>query len=807
MSNNSMESLLAWMKVKTRLLDWGMIVALERSKANLLMRQEYIRRFDSGSYLPPIRGEVSIVDNRWMQVISDFVMDVPLLSFENANLNDSKAMLTMSVVGGSQLTLSKESVGWKVEKVDEIDPLQGPKLYLDLLLHQVPGDVDVDGRIMLDLKKSDNFRLTFGETAEEQRLGGNFFKDLFNQLSDDKRIWPLGRIERGTNESMRPKSFGLRTQASGAAARDPRSSEHGNGAILAFVRMEDSTKEGEFPGENSDFRYLIPDDAEKDYSATVLFDWARLSPMLGWQQQLIDSVKTLFSTDDLEYLYNAENELDTVVVKSGGITIGVDHEYRFPLTIEHVTVEAIVKRKASVVLANSDQPFTLTLSSRGASMRWRSECLEDLELYYTDHNSDTVGPIDMGVDMIYELEAVFELVDVAGSDGKVETVMKPAIFNMSISPMYDEPIEQKESARGIAELILGLVLYLFVKTLEGIHTQFGESSIRSKLHVQVLSASIALKPLIDDLIKMSFGQAITHEQIRSPHDIGYFGRINPTQTSFVINPMQPLVSGGVPQQFRTEPTIPGVQWAVEALVEDAGDPGDIDANGLYNPPVAASIEGRFKRVRVTATDPGSGYRTSALVTVLVNELSIHPLIQICDIGNSVELKAGSLSEDELLWSIKNPVANESGEVRPSDKPEGDHVYHHGPQVPDKTYVLDEIEVKNRRTNQTRSVHVLALQGTPGLTVKMLSTDISQGQVQLEGLVNNKPKSPVWTLPLGGPGSIDASTGLYQADPTATERFVLIFAELDDPDWGKFEGHLILPLPLLEFPQVLEVLSQ
>ena len=151
------------------------------------------------------------------------------------------------------------------------------------------------------------------------------------------------------------------------------------------------------------------------------------------------------------------------------------------------------------------------------------------------------------------------------------------------------------------------------------------------------------------------------------------------------------------------------------------------------------------------------------------------------------------------------MAGESGEVKPSDKPEGDHTYHHGPVVDNKTYVLDEIEVKSA-SGSTRTVHVLALQKLPGTTVSIDSIDPITGVVQLKAFVNGSPKVAEWSLPLDGPGSIDA-TGLYRAAPTATERFVLIFALVDAGEWGQFEGHLILPMPLVEFPEVLEVLTQ
>jgi hypothetical protein len=190
-----------------------------------------------------------------------------------------------------------------------------------------------------------------------------------------------------------------------------------------------------------------------------------------------------------------------------------------------------------------------------------------------------------------------------------------------------------------------------------------------------------------------------------------------------------------------------------------------------------------------------------LVTVLLNELSVNPLIQVCDVGATVELAAGSLGGDRLQWSIKNPVPGESGEIRPSDKPGGDHTYHQGPSIKDRTYVLDEIEVKNTRTNETRSVRVLAYKKPPGAIMNIVSADPAQGKVQLEVIINGRSKVAEWSLPLGGPGSI-SRTGMYQAPQTTTERYVLIFGSVEDPEWGLFECHLILPLPLVEFPQAL-----
>ncbi len=789
MAGHSLESLLAWMKGKSRLLGWGAIVALGRDKTNLLLAQEYITRFNTGSYLPAISGDVLIVENQWMEHIHDFVLDVPLISFENADLNDSRALLSMAIMGGSQLTLKRNSAGWQAVKVDSIDPLQGPKLYLDLLLNQVPGNVDVDGRILLDLSQSDNFRLTFAQTAEEQRLGGNFFKDLFNTLPAEKRIYALGKVEPGTDELMRPQSFALRTQASGTAARDPQSLAFGSGAIVVFVRMEGSL-EGGYPGADSGFKYLIPDDPLAFYSATVLFDRELIMPRVPGL--LLDAAMELVGSRDFTYVYDDKGQWVSAIANKGALVIpGSQHEL-LPVSVPGAgLVRAFMATENVTFSATGSTPLSLTSNDGKLTLSWGAQSDCGVLLWV----GDSTRPVPLTCSM--RLSAAYELSD-AG-------VLQPTKFDLTVDVVNkDNP---KSSVAPISPLLtpeqwlilLGLAWAQMVVIL-----QYGPKSTITLALQDGFNGDLPIYPFIQDAIKLNFGQMIQGSTVRTPHDVGFFGRIDSTRTAFEITPLQPLLKPGGSQQFWTQPALQGVTWRVENLLSASGDPGTITANGLYQAPPAALIAGRFTRVRVTATAAGGGYHSSALVTVVVNELTVNPLIQLCDIDTRVELSAGQMGAGTLIWSIKNKVEGESGEVVPSDEPDGDHAYVHGPVVANKTYVLDEIEVKTE-TGQRRSVHVLALQKAPGATLSMDTTGLPAGQIQLTADVNG-PKPAQWSLPLGGPGSID-STGLYQTDATATERFVLIFAVVDGGMFGNFEGHMIVPLPLTEFPDVVQTLSQ
>jgi hypothetical protein len=793
MTSNSLESLLAWMQARPDndpMLGWDAIVALERDRTNRLLIQEYINRFSNDAYLPAISAGVVDTDNQWMEYIRDFILDAPRLSFEYADLDRSKAQLSMVVVGGSQVSLKKNAYGWQAVKVSWIDPLQGPALHLDLHLDQVPGNIADDGRILLDLSKSDNFRLTFAQTAKEQRLGGGFFQTLFTQLPDEQRVYPLGKIEPGADRLMRPQSFALRTQASGAEARDSRSPDFGRGAILIFVRMNGSVNEGDYPGVDSGFKYLIPDDAGKDYSATVLFSRERVFNSM--MASVIDDIGTRIGNHDFTYVYDDNGRLVSATATAGELVIPATVHNFLPVTLPDIgLVYPSVYNSEIVLPAVGLEALTVTATGDKVSLRWRSEGIAGV-IFTAEPLSVHAARLKCSIDLVAEYELV--------EDARGDAVVQPSLFKLDITVVDDTAALPEIAAPASDADWLLLFVYIWVQ-LRAAYDSDIRNSVVSALK-QEFKADTSISPFIKETIKLNFGQAIQGSTIRAPYDVGFFGQINPTLTSFAISPMQPLMKQGAAQQFTSEPKVTGLEWRVEHLIPGSGNTGSIDSNGLYRAPTAELIEGLFTRVRVTATLSGGGYSSSALVTVVVNELTVNPLIQVCDIGERVQLLAGSLDAADVEWSIKNPVEGESGTVVADDTPEGDHIYIHGPVVADKTWVIDEIEVKND-TGQSRSVHVLALQKPPGLTLNRVeSASLPQGQVQLEAILNSHSSPAEWQLPLGGPGTITPE-GLYRADPATKERFVLVAATVVHPIYKNFEGYIILPLPLIEFPAVVQ----
>ncbi|WP_460141441.1 hypothetical protein [Pseudomonas sp. S2_E01] len=772
MSDNSLENLLTWLKETSRMLDWGLIFALDRQKSNLLIRQEYINRFGAGSFIKPISGEVELVEGKYVERIQNFMLSVPVLSFANTGLNDSKAQLTMNVMGGDQITLAQDGDGWNAIKVEVIDPLQSPELTLMLLLADVPGEISVEGRVRLDLKHSDQFFLTFANTDHAKRLGGEFFHDYFKQLPDEQRVYPLGEIKRGSNVLMDPQSFELRTQAISPAAWDRSSQEFGEGCIVVLVRTM-ARHGGNYPGDG--YRYLLAHKQGVNYSASVLFDRRRAAG-----DTLLNEVTRLVNGGGYNFNFSDHGQLISAVIKSGSLELPSSGGSTFLPGHPSLFVWIFSKMHLSGV---GEGALTVRFDDNNVVIEWAPVSVTRITL--TPLGS---YPLVLDAEILIELRIEYELRE---TDGEImlEQVAMDVGLQFGKVVEVENPAEMDEPTRNI---LLGFVMGqgVYASLLGYLKVAFAE----------LVKPEGAINDYLQQTIRLNFGRVISGTEFFAPNDILHVAHINPIQTSFEISPMQSLLRQGTTLQLSTVPVAQGAQWKVENVTGETANPGTISNTGLYQAPV---LDERYLHVRVTATADDGKYSV-ALLTVVQNELNVNPRIQTCDVGKSVELRAGSLGTGARQWKIKNPVSGESGQLRPSDVPGGDHTYEHGPVVPKKTFVLDEIEVTTAN-GPAQSVHVLALQKKPALTVKVVNFDLGTREVQLEAISNGDAYPAEWSVALG-PGTIDAN-GLYTAPATTTEHFVLIFAAIDSGMMGWFEGFMILSLPLHEFPAVLSRITR
>lgn len=131
MSNNSLDEMYKWLNVEPRTRGWNAILAYDRSKTNAVLLQEYINRFSTGNYLPPITELLQ--DNQtptYREYMVNYVMDAPRLSFTNSNLENSKARIRQKVMGGTHMAFERPlgASAWRTTKVALWGPIDGPTL-------------------------------------------------------------------------------------------------------------------------------------------------------------------------------------------------------------------------------------------------------------------------------------------------------------------------------------------------------------------------------------------------------------------------------------------------------------------------------------------------------------------------------------------------------------------------------------------------------------------------------------------------------------------------------------------------------
>ncbi|KPZ08576.1 hypothetical protein [Pseudomonas syringae group genomosp. 3] len=800
MANNTLESISAWMEdpLNNVMLGWDSIAVMARHEVNYLLREEYISRFSSNTYLSPISGEVTLVGGSSKECIHDFILDAPRLAFSNNDLNKSHASLTCAILGGTQVTMTNNVDTWEAVRVIRIDPLQGPRLTLDLSLDSVPGIVDLDGRVSLDLKESDNFILTFAETIDDRKLGGNFFKEWFKTLPDNKRVWTLAFIGAGNDDRMRPQSFKIRTQTNPAASLDRAAPDYGDGAVLVFIRMQGNQEGGDIPVE---YRYLIPDDAGKNYSATVLFDSKRLAKAALPVESITDALSAVLVNFQFDIVYDIGSQVPGVIAYGGTLRISTS-EKEFPFYFDGELVRAVYSHFGYHLPVYSIRPLMIKQTDHdGAALTWTTTYLDLSYFTLPGYNHALSMRQDVTVDLrcTYPFAennndlVLVPVVEITSSAANVAITEYPTIIN---GKPVDYPPLNQQIARLKAE-------YSTVNLDEH------NARIWTKLrHTPVPAVSVT--SFIHEHIYFDYNRTFVADVLRAPRDIAVFGRINPLRADFSISPVEHVMVSGSVHKFVVAPAGANVKWAVEWLQGNPEDYGGINAAGMYYAPVLPR-DTPFNRMRITATHSTSGFVSSALVTVVTSQATLNPLIQVCDVTRTAELAAGEVSRGELLWSLKDAVIGESGEVVPSALPDGDHTYiPRRPALRDKTYVLDEIIVTGKINTQAHaSAWVLVTQKVPFLTIK-LAANAAAGQVQLQAFANGNPLDPAvfkvnWEIGAKVTGTI-SDTGLYSVAQNTTDRFVLIFAWAMHPTLGKLEGHIILPLPLAQFARELGMMS-
>ncbi|UBM26638.1 hypothetical protein K8374_06595 [Pseudomonas sp. p1(2021b)] len=816
MSAYSEEELVQWLKEESKMFDWGMIAVMDRAKANRLLIQEYIRHFQDGSYLAPQSGEVT-TGGSWRNTIENALLDVPRLSFENANLQNAKARLHMAMVSGNRVRLEKQT-NWEVRRIDQYGPQQRPELDMDLELSNVPGNVGEDGSIYLDLKDCSAFSFGFAGSSDEQTDMGAFFKNKFEALDDEKRIYRLGRIEQGDNELLRPDRFLLRTQA-----RDPQAKD-GDGAVISFIRME-GDQDGSLPTSSDTFRYLIPKDADKDYSAAVAVVGERIALV-----QLTQSLQKSIEGARFENRYEDIGTRRVVVgadLTQGQLSIpGVgERVIEFEDALEGMS--ATYKTGDIVCDLSDNLEIRLLPGGKGivvkgglnGSVPFR---FKGIDIGDWDDQQKPIATLLINA-MVghlfaieklpyeYAFEATYILDDVRGELQNVAFDIT-ALREPTLPPVRRPPGEWddpefpgfEDIQKLIAYLLLGLAGMVAKMVAEVQEVVAGPDLSLGANIEDALNKSFAVSASIDDLIdktiKLNFNNAILRDKTRIPRDVVAFGKVNPTLTRFVVDDLEPVLAAGQKKTFRTVPARSDVVWSVEP--EGCGN---IDPKtGEYTAPVVDDIDGSFIRARVIARAKDA--ESSALVTVVRHGLMLNPLVVTTWLGSEVELQAGALGAvGNLEWRIENADPHGSFKTPGASTANMTYVAHPQGEYPPKAFYIDEVSVHEPDTGERRTMLIIIKDNNgPALTVST-TIDADSPSLTLKAIeyIDDVTEYTDWVI-RQGPGKLEDNR--YIADETSSEPFAVITAAYID---GRrtYEGLVIVPLPLSKNNRALAALCK
>lgn len=773
MANNAKKELLEWLALKPRTEGWGAVVSYNRNKCNNLLAQDYINKFTSGSYMPPISEPLSTGDANW-EHMHDWVTTYPRLSFENSSRTaGGEVRMTMAVVGGSQISIDNAMGHKRAIAIKSLDALDYPELKAeDVALSKTSGTVGQDtGEVVLDLgdpvTAQGMWELTFANTQHERRLGGQFFKKYYREADPKKRVFHLGKIAYTDQQYLKPQSFVLRTiTAPGAAIAG--ASNFGDGAVEMFVRMQGDSEGGMPP--RDDWRGLIPDDNPGEFDSAIL-----ISNKIVMHDVLAEGVRRFFGVADQIFQDPPETGFTTtlrssVASKMIGLKFQPGTYSGAGFKIDFWWFDILMGDNFSVSL-NADYKVVLLWNKSQLIPPYGRSTI------HLEGKPPTYVDIWMGAGLSAAGE--FKVNESAGTI-KLEQLGQ-IIPDATISEWnaYYEEVGRERAA------INSHIVKEYQDYVSGHFSNY--FNVVDEIDVFVLNSLLFAGA---ELVKM--------RSVDIPGDLISFGEINGL---FTITTQDHLMGHGTTHRFQVSPEFTGkVKWSVRAVPGSNGAFGTINEDsGLYTSPAIGQIDGTFVRAIVTATDTASTFSSSTLVTVVVRDITVNPVVQICnaspDSGPSITrtLSANTLGEGVLEWR----VIKGDGTIPLRAGPDGKNTYTAGVKNNDLegSFTVDEIEVKNLATGKTQTAYIVVNHFPQDLkmVVDMAGSSFPAGKAKLKVTDNRDRPVTAELQVIAGNGSVDSS-GMYISNPSSPHRFALVKATRDyDDSW------ILLTYPLIELP--------
>ena len=792
----SKDRLLTWLAERPKTLGWDAIVVYNRGRANALLLQQYIKKLTADNYLIPIDGVINGGDGSRLNFYG-IQLGLPRLSFENADIEHSRAKVTQAITAGLAILKSEPIGGYKsIHSIMRPTGVAGPTLWMDVDLSDTPGSVTEAGSVEIDLSKMKYFDTDLFSDRLSVINAQEFFRQRFEE-NPELHKYRLGTLSKTADSTLTPQNFKIRTQAvPGAKLRG--APNFGDGAVVLFVTLKGGT-DGGMPTNNSDFKYLIPNDMNGTrYSSAVLLSnhvlfTKLILPQINASPPLAFELKSdIDQTGVPGHLYAQATQGAFTLPKDTTFSSkweqGNDTHYS-SLRSDEITL-------LKVTAADGKTGLRITATGNTINFSWKASTTSRWE---QDVN------VEGGNDVEHYGHFDFEIY--------TDEAMTP---HVNARTGVIEFSGQAAASGGLS-----------VRNFDWLEFfGFDNWSAFSRLFIDPIQTrfydyfKIIKIPDIDIFLLKNLlfpdSNAMVLTDAYAPGDLAVFGNVDPSLTSFVITPEHPILLVGASRQFATAPLVTNVTWSARALPGDGHPFGSIDRNGLYTAPSADDLHDRDgQQVIVTATGTtarGTVASSSTVVSVIHQNITVNPMFCVTAPGLSQVFTAGTTDESELTWQMMAP--GQGGVLNPAAGP---RVTYTAPTPSNNTmFMLDVVEVRDTNNNLGLA-EVLVVNGILGgqVTVDLADAALHRAKLQFEVSYNNgpiaiPPEYLTWTL-LAGEGWVTPDN-VYHAPEQERPGFALITCICELPPMfpglppQKSYGFTVLPLPLAAYPSMAKAYS-
>ncbi|RAW90326.1 hypothetical protein [Photorhabdus laumondii] len=576
---------------KTKTLGWDIVAAYDRTKINMLFEQQYVRKVSEGAHFSPIFWES---ENKKIK-FDNLILGKPLISFENSSIEGSQATAKLNFISGTIIELYDDG---RVKNYQRITPSNNYHMTITVDLIAATGSVDNNGKVVVEFKKGILGVVNVINDAPAE------VKEFFrNWLKDNDVTYELGILKLDNTAGLVPKMFKIRTQpAPGANSRS--SDNYGHGAVLLFIATNYNPNGGVLPTSSSNFPYLIPDNrsAMLIISNKTLFEnilkpqYERLLPsstgveleLVSLDSQQNDSAKYL----NIKNGYSESNE--PVQYKRGKYTVWTG-------LVKHNGFDNIWPEKVKIpysgmyIKPEKDKIIFSGVGNNGQSYHFDQSVGVLESSLITGHYSR--NKIDFYVDGSIDITPTV----ISNDEIKLESYY-------GMNSRYD-----KQGASGWGGFIGPDFESEFIDKTAEVVKGIVENNLSNVAKIKLDSISLfAVNHLL-----FPESNYLEFDKVYVPGDMVLFGDISPTSTAFRINDLQLTIPVKAKHKFTTN-TKATVNWSITPA-----ELGSINANtGDYMAPT--KIKGNNQIVTITATDPNTNAKASAVVILVPSSVSISP---------------------------------------------------------------------------------------------------------------------------------------------------------------------------------------